>query len=260
MAFMRNGGMKFGKDATKGLGKTISAQKPTFHRSRGLVDKVSSRHVLVFFGMLVAITMLSGKLNAESVNAQPNTNRQERNVGIDPAYDYKMIINFVPNVGAFGIQGAPVAVSDETLAQLGIAAFSGDEKIVSARSPVGWMHYVVNERWKGILAIKQPINKTDNFCISVISVNDDSYLQVPFKYVSNSDIFAILTTGGVLFNGVTCGIGGYVPLSQILNTPMNHATITLEESERGVFVRVVIPTQDRELHIDNAGQAQLASR
>jgi len=219
---MAHGRAKLIGHVTNASDKTIQKQnqKPTFHRNRGLVEHFSPRRALVFFGMFLAIFMLSGKLDAKEAEAQNNQKQKTEEVRIDPGYDTCWKPDFVKGGPGFGFAGNVIGLSDEILAQLGIKSFSGTEQIVSVRSPVGWIHYVMNEGWKGVLVILQPRNKNDKlFCGPIVS-DDGSRISMNYA-MDDKGNFAMLTDRGLIIFAPSFNGSGYIELAPVLGNLTN---------------------------------------
>lgn len=207
---MHRGGEKAGKKVTDGLeNSTKPASK--FHRRAPLLSNFKKTLAIGLLSTVIMFTPIS-LASKENENSQKSQQEQKGETNL---YDVCWKPDFLKDAPGFGWAGNPIGLADETLAQLGIKAFSGNEKIVSVRSPVGWIHYVMNEGWKGVLLIIQPTSANGKLGIGTLPVDDGSTLSTNYA-VDDDGNFAVLTKLGIVIYAPKFDAGGYIGFPPVL--------------------------------------------
>ena len=99
---------------------------------------------------------------------------------------------------------------------LGTTCFDGNEKEVVLKNGNNFEHYFLNEKWKAILVVSEPIITNENGLGGVGGTAKYSVLIMkspfykPFTYWQNSRSLLVFTEDG--FSGIINGTTGIVPI------------------------------------------------
>lgn len=144
------------------------------------------------------------------------------------------------------------------LSELGINHFNGKEIDTTANvNGVGWIHYVMNPDWAGILVLIEPKFGDSTGTYVPIGSNDGSKPILSASKFANG-IFAVPTDKGVI---ISCQLGnGYFPLvtefgvNRLENPKID---ITTDASSGKMYVVVSVSNTGKKRRIDlNTGQVE----
>ncbi|MCX6773331.1 MAG: hypothetical protein NTV88_06230 [Candidatus Micrarchaeota archaeon] len=154
-----------------------------------------------------AITVML--LTPVKTNAQDISGKTELASDKEPTDKTPMSVRIGPGTNALYLGTYFVELD---LSKLGVSAFDGTEIDVPVKTPdLGWVHYLLNKNWTGMIAIVEPTGDGATTTKTwYTTTSDGSKTSNPSKRVYTDDIFAIPTEKGVIIWSKSVG---YIPLT-----------------------------------------------
>jgi hypothetical protein len=261
------------KAAATSTDQSPTISKPTSDRG-GLIERLfrfgaGAAAVVTAFLVLVGISRDTGQAQTKGQKAKDKTEAKAENLqtGADEKKsDEKGVTSTTTEIrstpmrvvlatGSNGIAFIEAGKGGSVdLTKLGVKNFDGNELDVPVKvNGVGWMHYVLNKNWTGILIIVEPKDGASKAVGYPVETNDGSKTINPTSGKFDTDgLFAVPTQKGLIL--VTLDAEGYIPLEKefgvsALENPTLKIEVDGKTGKKYVVISVSNSTEKRKVDV-----------